>query len=535
MIDTFYGADYKDVLRKRMPVIIIFFIAVVGVVMTITFTATPIYRATATLLIDIESPNVLTTTVGVETANRGYYSYYAYKDYFMSQLGIITSYSIGQEVLDEIGLEKFGMDKNTSDPVKEFLSSVSVEAVANTRLVNLNFDSEKASLAARTANRIAEVYTERNLIYISKNERLNLLKNEYLRLQTKLSEFSKIYKEKHPEMIRIRQEMEEVVGGINREKEAVMGMGSLEPSAQYDLKAFKANNVSIIDYARIPTKPIKPNVLINTIAAIFVGLFGGIGLAFFFEYQDATVKDVEDLEKITDWQFLGKVPKISGIKKELHAERKPDDFITESYRSVRTQLMFLSTKEHPLKTIVVSSIGQREGKTTTVCNLGIAIAHNNKKVLIVDADMYKPRLHEVFHNKKSKGLCSFLGGQNKFEDVVQESSVKNLYYIADSHPCHNSSELISGERMSKFMELCKERFDFIIFDSPPIGLITDARVLAAITDGVVLILESGKTPKKAIVRTRKLLASSKINCLGAVIIKVPTSGSEGYYYSYAYK
>ncbi|MEA3560753.1 MAG: Wzz/FepE/Etk N-terminal domain-containing protein, partial [Candidatus Omnitrophota bacterium] len=197
-------SDYLRVIQTRKGVLVTFFFFTVFIVTIGSFLMQPVYRATVTLLIDLESPNVLTTTGSVALKHP---DYYAYKEYFQSQKEIIKSRAIARRVFEEFNLTRSKDYRNAKDQIKEFLKTIRVEPVRDTRLLLLNVDNKNPQLAADIANRIAEIYVERNLSYITKSEVINLLKNEYLQLQAKLSEYSKIYKDKHPKMIRLKQEI----------------------------------------------------------------------------------------------------------------------------------------------------------------------------------------------------------------------------------------------------------------------------------------------------------------------------------------
>ncbi|UCG34738.1 MAG: polysaccharide biosynthesis tyrosine autokinase [Candidatus Omnitrophota bacterium] len=532
--EIFNLGDYVDILMRRRRTLAIFFIVTVVIVTLGSLIMPHVYRATVVLLIDVESPHVLSTTRDVEVGAGSFSSFHFYREYYESQQAIITSYSIAKQVFDDLNLSRLKEYQDVKEPIKKFLKGVSVEPLKDARLLKLHVDNRDPALAAKIANRIAHVYIQSNLDYISKSELLNLLKNEYLRLEAKLSEYNKIYKDGHPEMIRVKEEMLELAQDIAKAKEssfASVNTEGIQSQHQRALAGLKANNISIIDFAREPVIPLRPNKRLNVLVAMFIGLFGGVGLTFLIEYQDATIKDAEDIEKITTWPFLGAVPKIGGEgKNEFHVQLKPDDHATEAYRSIRTQVFFSDTKEHPLKTIVISSLGPQEGKTTTLCNLGIAIAQNHKRVLLVDADMRKPRLHQIFKRKDSKGLCSFLGGHAGYEEMIQKTDIENLFLVSDKRSCVNSSDLIAGDKMREFISLAKKNFDYILFDSPPVGAITDAAILSPMTDGVILVMESGKTPKRVVRHNYKVLKNSSIRCAGVIVNRVEIGRKEGYYY-----
>jgi len=534
--------DYIDVLRRNRSTAILFFVTTVLVVTLGSFIMTPIYRATATILIDPESPNVLTTTGAVEMQSQNYYSY---REYYQSQVEILTSYTLVKKVFEELGLDKTPEYAKAKEPIKKFLKTIKVDPVRDTRLLKLNVDYKNPEIAAKIANRIAELYVMRNLYYISKNELANLFKNEYLKLDSKLSEYAKIYKEGHPEMIKLKTELAEMTDRMDQEKKSVYDYGKIEEylgnSDSYSLSGFKANNISIQDAAVKPTVPLKPKKLLNIILAMIFGLFGGVALVFFLEYLDDSVKAVEDIERITKWPFLASVPEIEEggtlkeMEKDVFVDIKPKDPISEIYRSIRTRMLFTAVDGKPIKTVMITSPGPQEGKTTTLCNLGIAIAQNRQRVLLVDADMRRPRLHETFGAKNDKGLSSFISGQVSFDDVAQKTKIENLSIVSGGVVPPNPSELLASQKMKEFVAKAGEKFDFIMIDTPPIGMLTDAVIVAGMTDGIIMVIENGKTSKRILARVNQLLEHAKVKIIGMVFNKAPMDNSSHYYYSYYYE
>jgi len=535
--------DYVETLRNRWAVVAAFFFIVVFAVTAGSFIMTPIYRAAVTLLIDMESPNILTTSGMVALDTQQYYSY---KEYYQSQAEIITSLGIVNKVFHEFKIDQDKEYLRSKEPLKKFLKTIRVEPVRDTRLLRLYEENKDPVLAAKIANRIAEIYVKRNLYYISRDELTNLLKNEYLKLETRLSEYSKIYKEKHPKMIRLREEMREMSDRITAAKKATFNSDFFTEQVTSNnfesaLQGFKANNVSVQDQAEIPLVPVKPKKLFNIGLALFVGLFGGIGLAFLYEYLDDTVKTNDDVARLIKRPFLGSVPdilKMTGRMTDFDRDRlvhcKPKDPVAEAYRAIRTSILFSSTEEHPLNCIVVTSPGPQEGKTTTLCNLGISMAQNNKKVLLVDADMRKPRLHNTFGVENKEGLSNFLSCQSGFDGIVQKTDIEGLSLIGGGPNPPNPSELLSSKKMQEFINLARQRFDIIFFDTPPIAVVTDAAVLAHNADGVIVVIESHKTSKKVIPRIFHLLEEAKNNIIGVILNKVTISKGSPYYYYYSH-
>lgn len=540
--ESIHIKDYIEVLRRRRDVVVAFFATTVLVVTIGSFIMKPVYRASATLLIDLESQNLLATSVS--SVEFGSQNYYAYKEYFQSQMEILTSRPLARKVFDELNLGSLKTYANAKDPIDKLLASVKVEPVRDTRLLKFNIDNPDPVLAAKIANTWAQEYVKRNLAYISKNESVNLMKNEYLQLENKLSEFSKIYKDGHPEMIRLKQEMAELVRKMEQEKNASV-YGSAENISQPTgtvgrLEGLKANNISIIAPAEIPISPIKPKKRLNVLLAIVFGMFGGAGLAFFFEYLDDTVKSIDDVEKLSKWPFLGNVPeidtngKMSEFEKDLLVKSNSKDPIAEAYRAIRTSISLSDTEEHPLKSIAITSLGPQEGKTITICNLSVAIAQNQKKVLLVDADLRKPRLHTVFNKENKSGLSTFLTQELKLEEIIQKTEVDNLYLVNGGPHPPNPSELLSGNKYREFITQAKERFDYILFDTPPIAVVTDTMLISQAVDGIIFVVESGKTPKRALPRISKLLEDVKVRVIGTIINKISIAHGSYYYYSYYY-
>ncbi|MDD5439049.1 MAG: polysaccharide biosynthesis tyrosine autokinase [Candidatus Omnitrophica bacterium] len=535
--------DYIEILRRRWAVAVLFFLSVVFLVTVGSFIMTPIYRATVTLLIDMESPNILTTSGMVSLDTQQYYSY---KEYYQSQTEIITSLGIINKVFHEFGLEQQKEYRESKEPRKKFLKTIRVEPVRDTRLVRLYVDNKDPVLAAKIANRIAEIYVKRNLYYISRDELTNLLKNEYLKLEAKQAEYNKIYKDKHPKMIRLHQEMREMADRINAAKKATFNSDFFTeqvtgPNLEGALAGFKANNVSVQDQAEIPTVPIKPKKLLNIILSVIVGALGGMALAFFFEYLDNTIKTSDDIAMMTRKPFLGSVPditkmtgKMTDFERDMLVHRKPKDPVAEAYRSIRTSILFSFTEEHPLKSLVVTSPGPQEGKTTTLCNLGIAMAQNNRRILLVDADMRKPRLHDTFGKKNTEGLSNFLSCQSTFDELLQETGVENLFLISGGPNPPNPSELLSSKKMKEFIGIAQQKFDIIFFDTPPIAVVTDAAVLTHHTDGIIVVIRSHTTSKKVIPRIFAILEEAKSNVIGVILNKVDITKGNPYYYYYSH-
>ncbi|MBN1587258.1 MAG: polysaccharide biosynthesis tyrosine autokinase [Candidatus Omnitrophica bacterium] len=565
-------SDYWRVLKRRKWTVFSVFSGTVLAVAVASLLMTPVYRATVVLLVDQEDSNVLTISgndMALATQN-----YAAYKEYFQSQKEIIQSRSILEQVFKEFKLNRLEdysegrssrsgtswsaqartfmnslvetvtgqaapqprVYSNQPDPVEKFMEDVKVEEVRGTRLLKLNVENKDPELAAQLANRIAEVYVERNLAYISKSEILTLQKNEYLKLKATLNEYSKIYKEKHPKLIRVKQKLADITEKIRQESAVGFSMDNAAIPAT-DLASLKASNVSVQDWAQAVYKPVKPKKRRNLLLAIILGLFGAVGLAFFLEYLDHSVKNIEDIRHLIEWPFLGYIPVIRRSKENLDVwiRLEPVSPAAEAYRTIRTNLLFSSTQERPVKSLLLTSPGQQEGKSVTVSNLAIAMAQTGRRVLLVDADMRRPRQHKIYQTANKRGLSSFLAAQTPFEETLHPTAVENLCLVPCG-PCPpNPSELLAGKKMDEFMVCAESRFDFILFDTPPVMVVTDALLLSKKVDGTVLVLESGKTSRKVIPLLRQSLENAQARVVGLLMNKVKAQDDNygGYYYARA--
>ncbi|HXX53151.1 MAG TPA: polysaccharide biosynthesis tyrosine autokinase, partial [Thermodesulfovibrionales bacterium] len=303
-----------------------------------------------------------------------------------------------------------------------------------------------------------------------------------------------------------------------------------------------ASNVQILDGAEIPRTPFKPDKKKNLMIALFVGLLGGIGLAFFAEYLDNTVKTSDDVEKEVALPSLGLVPelgKTSGKNERpfiTHEDKKSP--LAESYRSIGTYIQF-SSAGRPPKTILVTSARQGEGKTTTVVNIAVTLVHTYGKGVVIDSDMRRPQIHKVFDVDNSRGLSSFLTGHIEIDQgLIQKTKVEDLDVIPAGIIPPNPSELLSSYRFRDLMTGLSPLYSFIIIDSPPVLGLSDSLLLSTLIDGVILVTKAGSTPKDAAIQARKLLQGVNAKILGVVLNGITEAdlkyGSYSYYYSNYY-
>jgi polysaccharide biosynthesis transport protein len=299
----------------------------------------------------------------------------------------------------------------------------------------------------------------------------------------------------------------------------------------------KENNVKVVDYADVPGVPYTPDTKKDLITAILAGLTLAIGLAFGIEYLDDSVKTPEDVTKRLRLPLLGLVPAVRGERVPVLTETVPHDF-GEAFRSLRTSLVFTSGGEHT-RIIAVTSSQPLEGKTTTACNLALALALGGSRVLLIDADMRRPGLHKTMGLQNGLGLSHLLTGQSRVREVVQRTREPNLFVITAGRTPPNPSELLASERLDQFLaNLQGGPFDWVVVDTPPVLAVTDAVILAQKIGSVVFVIGSEMTRRAHAERALETLRTSKAKNIGAVLNRVDFDRNKYYYaryYGYQYK
>ncbi|MBC2581554.1 CpsD/CapB family tyrosine-protein kinase [Clostridium sp. DJ247] len=222
-------------------------------------------------------------------------------------------------------------------------------------------------------------------------------------------------------------------------------------------------------------------------------------------------------------------------KPDLITIKNPKSPIAEAYRTLRTNIQF-SSFDNKVQTIVVTSSGPGEGKSTTAANLAVVMAESGAKTILIDCDQRKPRLHKVFSFTNKVGISDLLVGNVKFEDAVKHTENKDLDILTSGTRPPNPAELLASEKMKQFVEDLREKYDCIVIDTPPIIAVTDAQLLSRYADGCLLVIASAQAEREAAIRAKALLEKVDAKILGVVLnkLEVHEKGYYGYYYSYYY-
>jgi polysaccharide biosynthesis transport protein len=333
----------------------------------------------------------------------------------------------------------------------------------------------------------------------------------------------------------------------------------------------KSSNIHVVDPAEPPSSPYLPNKTANMLKALAAGLLLGVILAFFFEHIDThldkSIKTPDDIDRFVKLPFLGLIPslpetvassgrkllpltvkKLKGTNGHSNHGKPPDpstvelvthhsgkSLISEAYRDLRTSILLSASADRSPRVLLVTSSLKGEGKSTTSVNLAITLAQANERVLLMDCDMRNPSIHRIIGLPNTNGLSNFLSGTSMDSaPLIQPTQVPNLFVFSAGRVPPNPSELIGSTRMKKCIMALSEHFDRVLIDSPPVLAVTDARILATIVDGVVLVIKGGETNKEAVMRARRLLRDVHARILGTMLNNVNFHSAGSYYYSKYY-
>jgi capsular exopolysaccharide synthesis family protein len=344
------------------------------------------------------------------------------------------------------------------------------------------------------------------------------------------------------------------------------------------LQATRESNVRVVDRALVPGAAFAPSMKRDVGMALGLGLFLGIGCIFLLEYLDRSLKTADEAERVLGLPVLAVIPDVlersgkygygtaysyrrkrkrslpglraskrgAGKEKEkptadalkeieLLPQTKPRHSISEAYRSLRTALLLSSA--HQLRVVALTSAHSGEGKTATAANLAVVMAQLGRQVLLIDADLRKPRMHRVFNLSNREGLVHCLTGGEPLEQLIQPTGVNGLFLLPSGTIPPNPSELLASDRMRELLEVAQRRFDLVIVDTPPLLAVTDASVLGSMVDGVVLCLHAGRVQRGEAIASSDRLRVSGSRILGTVLNRyVAGKGGDDkhYYYYYQY-
>jgi len=545
--------DYFRIIVRNIWIILILVAVAVGGAYYYTDRQPRIYQSQATLL--------FSTPSGGSTADLFSEIYVG-----QSQLKTMVQMIKGEPILTSVS-------SRMNVPVGSLRAGISAAQMGDTQLVSVTYTSTDPAQAQRVLNAVADDFSQYiiNLYMGFTPEKLVALDEQItsikLELEKSQQELDDLIARASPTPVPVPEGEETATVTIAvppkaGELEAARAKLAFYQNSYLSLLARRESakraqiegisQVTVYERASLSTTPISPRTSLNLAMAAVLGLFLGIGVAFLRDYLDDTVKTEEDVEKMMKGlPVLGAVPVIpkngegkngSGSARtarglpetsypRLAVADNPKSAVAEGFRTLRTNLQFLSA-DRPLRTLVISSSAPSEGKSTVAVNLAISMAQMDQRVILVDCDLRRPTLHRTFGLNSSPGLCNFLAGKAKLEEILRESSIPGLRLITAGPVPPMPAELLGSHRMKELLATLAEQADTVIIDTPPSIAVTDATLLSVISDGVILVVSCGKTTRDQAKTALLTLEKAGVTPLGVVMNMVDRRRGYGYYYYY---
>jgi tyrosine-protein kinase Etk/Wzc len=390
---------------------------------------------------------------------------------------------------------------------------------------------------------------------------LESLKGQKAQLEKEIADAAQRYKEKHPKMISLLTQLKSVEDKISDETNKKLELQEkmseysilkrrvdtynslyedfLKRAKELDVsKELTLSNIRVLDPAEEPKSPIRPNPIKDIPLAIIVGLASGVFLALFLEKIDSTLRTSDEVEFFIKLPFLGYIPSIKGGSTKnkninLISFSEPRSRVAESFRNLKVSLLFSFPQDKPLRTVVVTSSIPVEGKSFVASNLATIFAQAKEPTLLIDADMRKGNLHQIFGLKPKNGLSTLLTGMCSIEEAINVTSIPNLAMLSAGPYTPNPTELLSSERLSSILRELEKKYKRIIIDSTPILNVSEALILGDKCDGVVFVIRAGHTPIKYILEARKIM-DTRVKLIGALLNNTNMGKDRYYYYHYYY-
>jgi capsular exopolysaccharide synthesis family protein len=623
--------DYWFILRKRKLMILATLLVVLLIVTLVNTLQKPVYSAFTELIVEVNQPTKILGTQMQSQSFQNFLDPVFFDTQARLIQSSYFRGLVADELISDRSQLPFNLRKARREAIAGLaFAKINIPSATSARIITISVENLDPKFAALLVNTISKVYiryiqqsqidtSRQSLVFLMQkleDIRDKLNNSAYsisdLDIENQLQAALKVYGERHPIVLELKAKKKAIEESLlNKGKEEVSGSfapaagqpaaggtaasvavaaggGSdnfaLSRSVQINEELYEvllkklqemnvagealAYNVRVIEAGKVPGRPVRPNKRLNTIIGFIMGSVMGVGLAFFREYLDTTIKTVEDLKLNFGLTMLGLIPTIGEYKPKSFSQvlwerlwnknkKEPaigkdeikDELlfkvhrlasaeqlkapVAEAYRTLRTNLQFTQL-DHPLKTLLITSSIRGEGKTTTSVNLGIILAQTGKKILIVDTDLRRPRIHRAFNTGRDVGLTNLLMGESRLEDVVIPADVPNLWILPSGPLPPNPAELVATDKMKALINYMASQYDLVLFDSPPLVAVTDAALLATEVDGLLLVVEAGALPRELLKQGLDRLVNVKANILGAVLNNVNLQKGSYYYYYYHY-
>ena len=553
--------DFRELVQivfKRFWLISI--LAAVGVIAALLINTfmRPAYRATALLMINQENAGKIEA--------HPYASFTAEEDYYRTQYKLLESRSLLEKVYRQMNLNQYEEFANPNGLTK-LQKALKIAPITRSRLVEVSVGSYDPQLAQEIANTLVNTFVADNVsnrVFMGQDvikalesteksaeeqELLNSmpqvvnsdfiksLKQQSSQLSGQLARLSAKYTPQHPEVISVAKQLAAVNAQINTETRRMVQSIKIELSGQ-----FSGNNIRVIDPAITPKNPVRPRKLVNLLIGLLAGTVLGFLAAFALEFLDQSIKSSEDLETKLGLPYLGFVPVEKNKKRS--SEYAPmlsgtNSLLAENVRNIRTMLDFSLAQQHNAPILITSSL-QGEGKSHLSSNLLVALAQTGKKVLLVDGDLRRARLHKAFKLSPDKGLSSLWDANPKKADyaanVQTVKDVPNLFVMTAGHRPPNPAELLNTPKLADFLAWACKHYDQVVVDCPATLPVSDTLLWGKYIPRAIFVLQYGKTNAKLAKLALDKLQKADVKILGAVLSQYKPEGlSYGRYGRYGYQ
>jgi capsular exopolysaccharide synthesis family protein len=434
----------------------------------------------------------------------------------------------------------------------DWLPEYSARSVADTQLMEIVVVDTNAERAAAVANEVANqlILQSPTSVEQDEQERQAFINEQLDRLETQITQAELEVTEKQEELggLFSARQIAETEAAIVELQTRLAGLQTTYGQLIANSKRGAVNSLTLVEAAFVPSSPIGPNIGLLTILAAFIGLVVSTSVTYLIEYMDDTIRTPDDVNRVTELPTLAGIAKIKADSEDdrLITISHPRSPVSEAYRVLRTGIQFSAVDAPENSVIMVTSPNPSEGKSLTVGNLGVVMAQAGKNVLIVDADLRRPRQHQVFGVAKNHGLTNLMLEYNVndteaatlalFKRFIQKpsSGVSGLHILASGPIPPNPSELLGSAKMRALLRRLSTQFDTIILDSPPALAVTDAVLMSTQTDGVLIVLDAGRTKKAQLQQVNEMLGEVGARVIGTVLNRL-SARSDGYYYYYYYQ
>lgn len=511
---------YMALVRRWLWLIVLCTLLAAGGGFVASQLTVPAYEASTTLLIN-QAP--------VSSTSPDYNSVLTSERLARTYAELLRKRPVLEEVVANLGLD--------TDP--DLLAQrVGVNAVRDTQLIVLTVEDIDPQRAADIANEIVAVFIQQNRELQSSRYSASIqsLELELAKLQEDIdntqSRLDELQSATVPEELAERDRLQALLAQY-RSSYATL----LESYENVRLaEAQSTDSVSVAEEAQPKRLPVRPKTTLNIFLGGMVGGLFAIGIALLLEQLDDTLKSTEEIEQLAGASTLGVIARIEGDNpaEKLVTAKRPRSQVAEAYRVLRANIEF-SLIDNGIKTVVVTSAGPIEGKSTSVANLAVAMAQAGKRIILVDTDLRRPTLHQLFEQSNARGITTALIKQEgrSISDYLVPTGVRNLRLLPSGPLPPNPAELLGSQRMAELIENLRMRAELVLFDSPPLLAVADTTILASVCDATLLVVLAASTKADSLRKATEQLAQSGTRLLGVILNRVSTSSSS-YYYHYHY-